>query len=86
LHQPTLVYYIAPRTEGLYLAHERWPEAENVVRSLQQGLEAVVFDYRMPAVCSTFLVKYHNSFDKGANTTFVEQVMLIPQAAIASLF
>ena len=65
----------------MYVAAERDPKKENKVlqESISQGLEADVFDERMPDELQLYLVNVHNQFHGGSKTGYPEQIGMVPK-------
>ena len=68
-------------TEALYQALQDDPTNPQLLLTLAKGLEAKVLAAQTPPSVLKYLVKLHNRFHMGAQTSFVELVQLVPEAA-----
>ncbi|CAK9105631.1 unnamed protein product [Durusdinium trenchii] len=68
-------------SEAFYQANEA-PDREdypNLLTTAKYGLDVLIFDHRTPQSVLQFLITYHNAFHQGAETSFMEMIMKVPE-------
>ncbi|CAK9105434.1 Uncharacterized protein SCF082_LOCUS49142 [Durusdinium trenchii] len=76
-----LALTFATLSEAFYQANEA-PDREdypNLLTTAKYGLDVLIFDHRTPQSVLQFLITYHNAFHQGAETSFMEMIMKVPE-------
>ena len=71
----------ASLTEAFYTALNQDPSNQNLMLTLQRGLECRVLHARTPPAVLRYLVNLHNRFHTGSGTSFVELLTLVPEVS-----
>ena len=68
-------------TDAFYTALEQDPSNPAIQHTLKRGLEARIINSKTPAAVLRFLVRFHNAFHHGAQTSYLELIAVVPEAA-----